>query len=100
MSNTGLDGGAILSFGAPSISKCVFTNNTGTNDGGAFLVINPQALPSGTGVGIFDDPGTEIPLPSPGTPGSGRPAGINGPPAGITGPLGVGLVYASQQCTG
>jgi hypothetical protein len=73
-----------------------------TNDGGAFLVINPQALPSGTGVGIFDDPGAGFPSPSPGTPthGSGRPAGINGPPAGITGPLGVGLVYASQQCTG
>jgi len=71
-------------------------------NGSAFLVINPQALPSGTGVGIFDDPGAGIPLPSHGTPtpGSGRPAGINGPPAGITGPLGVGLVYASQQCTG
>jgi hypothetical protein len=73
-----------------------------TSDDGAFLVINPKALPSGTGVGIFDDPGAGFPSPSPGTPthGSGRPAGINGPPAGITGPLGVGLVYASQQCTG
>ena len=69
-------------------------------NGSAFLVINPQALPSGTGVAIFDDPGAGIPSPSPGTPGSGHPAGISGPPAGIAGPLSVGLVYASQQCTG
>lgn len=69
-------------------------------NGSAFLVVNPQALPSGTGVGILDEPGAGIPSPSPGTPGSGHPAGISGPPAGITGPLAVGLVYASQQCTG
>jgi hypothetical protein len=73
-----------------------------TRDGSAFLVIDPSALPSGTGLGIFDEPGAGTPKPSPGTPtlGSGRPARITGPPVGITGPLAVGLVYASQQCTG
>jgi hypothetical protein len=73
-----------------------------TSDGSAFLVIDPSALPSGTGVAIFDEPGAGVPSPSPGTPthGSGRPAGITPPPAGITGPLAVGLVYANQQCTG
>jgi len=73
-----------------------------TSDGSAFLVIDPSVLPSGTGVAIFDEPGAGVPSPSPGTPtlGSGSPAGITPPPAGITGPLAVGLVYASQQCTG
>jgi len=73
-----------------------------TIHGRAYLVINPSALPSGTGVYIFDEPGAGLPSPSPGTPtlGSGQPAGIIPPPAGITGPLAVGLVYASQQCTG
>jgi hypothetical protein len=74
-----------------------------TSDGSAFLVIDPSALPRGVGVAIFDEPGAGAPpSPSPGTPtlGSGSPAGVTGPPAGITGPLAVGLVYASQQCTG
>jgi hypothetical protein len=93
-----------------------------TTDDSAFLVINPSALPSGTGVAIFDEPGAGFPSPSPGAPRlspagpsaiAGPPAGdtgplspadgqsaIPGPPAGLTGPLGVGLVYVSQQCTG
>ena len=73
------------------------------SDGSAFLVINPSALPRGTGVAIFDEPGAGVPSPpTPGTPtlGSGSPAGITLPPAGITGPVAVGLVYASPQCTG
>lgn len=65
------------------------------NDGSTYLVIDPSALPSGAGVSIFDDPGAGSPSGSPRTQGSGSP-----PPAGITGPLAVGLVYASQQCTG
>jgi hypothetical protein len=73
-----------------------------TSDGSGYLTIDPSALPSGIGVSIFDEPGAGIPTPSPGTPrhGSGSPAGITGPPPRITGPLAVGLVYASQQCTG
>jgi hypothetical protein len=68
------------------------------------LVIDPSALPSGTGVGIFDEPGAGGPVPSPrpGTPEHGQGSGIVAipVPAGINGPLAVGLVYASQQCTG
>ena len=70
-----------------------------TSDGSAYLVINPSALPSGTGVSIFDEPGARVPLPSPHTPRHGQGSGSTAP-AGITGPLAVGLVYASQQCTG
>jgi hypothetical protein len=73
------------------------------NDDSAFLVIDPSALPSGVGVAIFDEPGAGLPSPSPGTPtyvGPGQPPVIKSPPSGITGPLAVGLVYASQQCTG
>jgi hypothetical protein len=70
-----------------------------TSDGRAYLVIDPSALPSGAGVSIFDKPGAGVPLPSPHTPGHGQGSG-SPPPAGITGPLALGLVYASQQCTG
>jgi hypothetical protein len=52
-----------------------------------------------SGVSIFDKPGAGVPLPSPHTPGHGQGSG-SPPPAGITGPLALGLVYASQQCTG
>jgi hypothetical protein len=98
----------VVSFSGPALSASCRSYDAPKDvlravaqwNGSAFLVINPQALPSGTGVAIFDDPGAGIPSPSPGTPGSGHPAGISGPPAGITGPLAVGLVYASQQCTG
>jgi hypothetical protein len=61
----------------------------------AHFVIDPSALPSGTGVSIFDDPGAGAPNHAPRTQGTGNP-----PPAGITGPLAFGLVYSSQQCTG
>jgi len=75
-----------------------------TSDGSGVLVINPSALPSGTGVGIFDEPGAggPVPSPSPGTPTHGQVPDIVAipVPAAINGPLAVGLVYASQQCTG
>ncbi len=69
----------------------------------SYLVIDPSALPSGTGVAIFDEPGAGLPSPSADTPthgpASGRP--IVGPLiSGLDGPLAVGLVYASAQCTG
>jgi hypothetical protein len=69
------------------------------SDGRAYLVIKPSALPNGTGVSIFDEPGAGVSLPSPHKPGRGQGSG-NTAPAGITGPLAVGLVHASQQCTG
>jgi hypothetical protein len=74
------------------------------NTGNGSLIITPSALPTGTGVGIFDEPGTggPVPSPSPGTPKHEQGSGIVAieVPAGINGPLAVGLVYASQQCTG
>jgi hypothetical protein len=77
-----------------------------TSDGSDFLSIDPSALPSGIGVSIFDEPGngfpTRAPKPAGTTPKSGTSPlrGSIHPPAGITGPLAIGLVYASQQCTG
>jgi hypothetical protein len=71
-----------------------------------YLAIDPSALPSGTGVAIFDDPGTGLGHnPSGTTPehGGTPPAhpSVGGPLLnGLNGPLAVGLVYASQQCTG
>ena len=74
------------------------------SDGSANLAINPSALPSGTGVGIFDEPGAggPIPSPSPGTPTQhpGSLVEIPVPLAGTNGPLAVGLVYATPQCAG
>jgi hypothetical protein len=66
------------------------------------LIIDPSALPSGVGLAIFDDPGAGIPHPSPNTPTHGHPQHFSIPPLLIklNGPLAVGLVYASQQCTG
>jgi hypothetical protein len=66
------------------------------------LVIDPSALPSGAGLAIFDEPGAGTPHPSPGTPTLGHPQHFSIPPLLIklNGPLAVGLVYASQQCTG
>jgi hypothetical protein len=74
----------------------------------ALLVIHPSALPRGTGVGIFEEPGAggPVPAPSPGAPQNGKGSGglvaipLPGLEAGINGPLVVGLVYASPQCTG
>jgi hypothetical protein len=66
-----------------------------SSDGSAHFVIDPSALPSGTGVSIYDNPGGGVPPSSPPAQGTGSP-----PPAGITGPLQFGLVYSSEQCTG
>jgi len=72
----------------------------------AYLAIDPSALPSGTGVAIFDEPGAGLPSPSANTPTHGNlPPGTQphrpGPLAtSLNGPLAVGLVYASPQCTG
>jgi len=66
-----------------------------SSGGSASFVIDPSALPSGTGVSIYDNPGGGAPPSSPSAQGTGNP-----PPAGMTGPLAFGLVYSSQQCTG
>jgi hypothetical protein len=66
-----------------------------SSGGSAHFVIDPSALPSGTGVSIYDNPGAGAPPASPPAQGTGNP-----PPAGITGPLQFGLVHTSQQCTG
>ena len=67
-----------------------------SSDGSAHFVIDPSALPSGTGVSIYDNPGGGVP------PSQARVRKAPGgpPPAGITGPLAFGLVYSSEQCTG
>lgn len=78
------------------------------SDGSAYLVIDPAVLPGGTGVGIFDEPGAggPLPSPSPGTPQHGPDSDnrvaitLPGLESGTNGPLAVGLVDASQQCTG
>jgi hypothetical protein len=68
------------------------------------LAIDPSALPTGTGVAIFDEPGTGLPpSPSPATaPYGASPLhpSTGSMLSGLDGPLAVGLVYASQQCTG
>jgi hypothetical protein len=86
------------------VLSAVAQYNTGNDS--AYLVINPSALPSGTGVAIFDEPGKSLPVPSasPGAlrhgKGSGKTVLAPAPAGWTTGPLAVGLVYASQQCTG
>jgi len=71
---------------------------------GDSLVIDPSALPSGTGVAIFDDPGAGLPVFSGTTPTLGKPprARPSIPPllTALNGPLAIGMVHASQQCTG
>jgi hypothetical protein len=90
---------ANVSFSGPPVSPACDLYRVGTfsesaaqlnsvvqldpGDQSAILVIQPSALPSGTGLAIYDRPGEQLP------PGSSFPF-----------PLGVGLVYASQQCTG
>jgi hypothetical protein len=70
------------------------------------LTIDPSALPSGTGVAIFDEPGTGLDQnPSGTTPTHGGTPPTHPPLrgpllTGTNGPLAVSLVYASQQCTG
>jgi hypothetical protein len=71
-----------------------------------YLTIDPNALPSGASVAIFDAAGTGLPAgPSGTTPTHGAtPPGHPAPGSpllkALNGPLAVGLVYASQQCTG
>jgi hypothetical protein len=71
---------------------------------GDSLVIDPSALPSGTGVAIFDEPGAGLPTPSGTTPTLGNPPAHHPsiPPllTTLNGPLAIGMVYASPQCTG
>ena len=68
------------------------------------LTIDPSALPSGTGVAIFDEPGTGLSLhPSPAAAPRGAPPlhpSTGSLLTGLDGPLAIGLVYASPQCTG
>jgi hypothetical protein len=70
------------------------------------LTIDPSALPSGTGLAIFDEPGTGLDQnPSGTTPTHGGTPPTHPPLrgpllTGTNGPLAVSLVYASQQCTG
>lgn len=66
-----------------------------SSGGNASFVIDPSALPSGTGVSIYNNPGFRVPPSSRSGHGTGSP-----PPAGMTGPVAFGLVTASQQCTG
>jgi hypothetical protein len=71
---------------------------------GDHLVIDPAALPSGTGLAIFDEPGAGQPSLPGGLPTLGRkPAAAPSIPGllrALGGPLAIGMVYASQQCTG
>ena len=68
------------------------------------FAIDPSALPSGTGVAIFDEPGTGLPLhPSPAVAPRGAPPlhpSTGSLLSGLDGPLAIGLVYASPPCTG
>jgi hypothetical protein len=70
------------------------------------LVIDPTALPSGTGLSIYDEAGTGLGQSPSGTaPTRGGTPPLHPPFRGsllngINGPLAVSLVYASQQCTG
>jgi hypothetical protein len=71
---------------------------------GDHLIIDPAALPSGTGLAIFDEPGAGLPVPSGNTPTLGKkphthPA-VPGLLKELNGPFAIGLVHASQQCTG
>ena len=71
-----------------------------------YLAIDPSALPSGTGVAIFDEAGTGLGhSPSGTTPAQGvtppTHSSLGSPMlTALNGPLALGLVYASQQCTG
>jgi hypothetical protein len=80
-----------------NVSKSVLSAVVQLSPGGksAHFAIDPSALPSGTGLAIYDNPGGGAPPPSPPAQGTGNP-----PPAGLTGPLAFGLVHSSQQCTG
>jgi hypothetical protein len=85
-------------------SSTLSAMNAVTRIHGDNLVIDPSALPSGAGVAIFDEPGTGLPQPSGTTPtlGGHPPTHPSVPPllTALNGPLAIGMVYASQQCTG
>ncbi len=96
--NVSFSGPALSASCKPcNVSKSVLSAVVQRSSSGrsAHFVIDPSALPSGTGMAIFDDPGAGAPNHAPRAQGTGNP-----PPAGITGPLSFGLVYSSQQCTG
>ncbi len=86
-------------------SSTLSAMNAVTQIHGNNLVIDPSALPSGAGVAIFDEPGTgRLPQLSGTTPtlGGHPPTHPSVPPLleALNGPLAIGMVYASQQCTG
>ena len=95
-----------LSLGPPCrpYTTTLSTMNAVTQIHGDHLVIDPSALPSGTGVAIFDEPGTGLPVLSGSTPtlGGKPPEHPSIPPllTALNGPLAIGMVYASPQCTG
>jgi hypothetical protein len=102
---------ASVSFSGPMLSASCqpYTASRGTlksvaqfRRGG--IAIDPSALPSGTGVAIFDEPGTGLSLhPSPAAAPRGAPPlhpSTGSVLSGLDGPLAIGLVYASPQCTG
>jgi hypothetical protein len=68
------------------------------------IVIDPSALPNGTGVAIFDEPGAGFPPHPSGATATHRTTlqhpSTGSMVSGLDGPLAVGLVSASQQCTG
>jgi hypothetical protein len=72
----------------PTVMRAVAEWNT--SDGSAYLVIHPSALPSDAGVAIVDVP--EAGSQSAGSGGS--------TPSDDTRPMAIGLVQASQDCTG
>jgi hypothetical protein len=98
-----------VTFSGSMLSPSCQPYQTGTMRGvtqirGDSLVIDPSALPPGTGVAIFDEPGAGMPAPSGTTPtlGGHPPTHPSIPPllTALNGPLAIGMVYASQQCTG
>ena len=97
--NVSFSGAALSASCKPynNVSKSVLSAVVQLSPGGksAHFVIDPSALPSGTGLAIYDNPGGGAPPPSPPAQGTGNP-----PPAGLTGPLAFCLVHSSQQCTG
>jgi len=96
--NVSFSGAALSASCKPyNVSKSVLSAVVQLSPGGrsAHFVIDPSALPSGTGLAIYDNPGGGVPPASPSAQGAGNP-----PPAGLTSPLAFGLVHSSQQCTG
>ena len=107
---------AIVSFTGPTLSAACQGYPASRGElravaqfhGSGGITIDPSALPPGAGVFIFDRPGAGFPgNPAPAKAPSGttplehpRAADPLRPTSATGGPLAVGLVYASQQCTG